>query len=133
MKKKIKPEKKKNEEKHFFVEDDIMARGGYDSMNKQKQEMEKRKVLNNIRHTSLSGNKTNSFNSYMSETENHIRKKFEVWLKLRKAGYQVWTEVIFNGGIRMDILAFKDGIFTNYEILENETLEKFKEKTIQLN
>jgi hypothetical protein len=97
-------------------------------MNKQKQEMEKRRVLNQIRHTSLSGNKSNTFNSYMSETESHIRKKFEVWLKLRKAGYQVWTEVIFNGGIRMDVLAFKDGIFTNYEILENETIEKFNEK-----
>lgn len=98
-------------------------------MNKVKQEQEKRRVMNQIRHTSLSGNKTNSFNCYMSETESHIRKKFEVWLKLRKAGYQVWTEVIFNGGIRMDVLAFKDGIFTNYEILENETLEKFEEKT----
>jgi len=97
-------------------------------MNKQKQEKEKRAILNQIRHTSLSGNKANSFNSYMSETENHIRNKFEVWLKLRKAGYQVWTEVIFNGGIRMDVLAFKDGIFTNYEILEKETLDQFNEK-----
>ena len=98
-------------------------------MNKEKQEKAKREVLNLIRHTSLSGNKTNSFNSYMSETENHIRNKFEVWLKLRKAGYQVWTEVIFNGGIRMDILAFKEGIFTNYEILEKETLKQLAEKT----
>lgn len=98
-------------------------------MNKALQEQKKRKVLNLIRHTSLSGGKLNCFTSYMSETESHIRKKFEVWLKLRKAGYDVWTEPIFNSGIRMDILAFKDGYFTNYEILESETTKKLLSKT----
>lgn len=98
-------------------------------MNKAKQQQEKRKVLNMIRHTCLSGNKTNHFYAYASETEEHIRCKFEVWLKLRKAGYEVWCEPIFDSGIRMDILAYKDGIFINYEILQTETTEKFLSKT----
>jgi hypothetical protein len=98
-------------------------------MNKQKQQQEKRQILNQIRHSSLCGNKTNHFYAYASETEDHIRCKFEVWLKLRKAGYEVWCEPIFDNGIRMDILAWKDGIFVNYEILKSETTEKFLAKT----
>ena len=98
-------------------------------MNKIKQQREKRKVLNNIQHTSLSGNKANHFYAYASETEEHIRKKFEVWLKLRKASYQTWCEPIFYSGIRMDILAWKEGIFTCYEILQTETTKKFLSKT----
>lgn len=97
-------------------------------MNKLKQEQEKRRILNQIKHTCLSGNKANHFFAYNSETENHIRKKFEVWLKLRKEDYDVWCETIFKSGIRMDLLAYKDGIFTNYEILESETLKELKEK-----
>lgn len=92
-------------------------------------DLKKRAILNLINHTSKSGNKENCFSAYMSETESHIRKKFDVWLKLRKEGYTVWCEPIFNSGIRMDILAFKEGIFTNYEILESETTEKFLAKT----
>jgi len=98
-------------------------------MNKLQQEQKKRNILNMIKHTSRSGNKMNCFQAYMSETENHIRNKFEVWLKLRKAGYDVWCEPIFNSGIRMDILAYNEGRFVNYEILESETKEKFLSKT----
>lgn len=98
-------------------------------MNKFKQEQEVRKVLNLINHTSRSGNKTNCFQAYMSETESHIRKKFEVWLKLRKEGYSVLCEPIFGSGIRMDILAWKDGVFVNYEVLETESTKKFLSKT----
>ncbi len=82
-----------------------------------------------MKYTSLSGNKMNCFFAYTSETEEHIRKKFEVWLKLRKAGYSVWCEVVFKSGIRMDLLAFKDGIFTNYEILKSETVKELAIKT----
>ena len=64
----------------------------------------------------------------MSESEDHIRKKFEVWIKLKKNGYSVWCEPIFKSGVRMDLLAFKEGIFTNYEILENETIAELTEK-----
>ena len=98
-------------------------------MNKTQQYNKMREVLNEIRHTSLSGNKEGYFYAYASESENHIRKKFEVWLKLKKAGYKLWCESIFKSGIRMDILAFREGIFTNYEILENETIRELEKKT----
>ena len=98
-------------------------------MNKTKQYLEQRRILTQIKHTCLSGNKMNHFFAYASETEGHIRKKFEVWLKLRKAGYDIWCEPIFKSGIRMDLLAFKDGIFINYEILQSETVKELAEKT----
>ena len=94
-------------------------------MNKIKQEIEKRKILNQLRHTSL---KEGNFRAYASESENHIRMKFELWFKLKKAGYDVWTEVIFKKGFRMDILAFKDGIWTCYEVMDSESKESLLEK-----
>ena len=97
-------------------------------MNKQKQMIEKRRILNQIRHSCLSGNRMNCFTFYNSEKEDHIKKKWEVFFKLRQANYDCWTEVIFNSGIRMDILAYKDGIFTCYEILSTESKEKFLSK-----
>jgi len=98
-------------------------------MNKIKEQKEIRNVLDKIKHTCLSGNKINHFFSYESETESHIRKKFEVFLKLRKAGYNVLCEPIFKNSLsRMDILAWKEGIFSCYEIMESETMEKLLEK-----
>ena len=97
-------------------------------MNKEKQQRNKREILNQIRQTNLSGNRSNCFISYMSETDEHIKKKFEVWLKLRRADYEVWSEVIFKTGIRMDLLAFKEGFWTNYEILHNESIKQLSEK-----
>lgn len=98
-------------------------------MNKALQEEKKRNILNMIRHTSRSGNQMNAFKAYMSETEDHIRKKFEVWLKLRKNGYDVLCEPIFNSGIRMDLLAFREGLAINYEVLESETIKELSSKT----
>lgn len=97
-------------------------------VNRVEIERRKQDILGKLRHTSRSGNKVNCFQAYMSETEEHIRKKFEVWLKLRSQGYDVWCEPIFKSGIRMDILAHRDGIFVNYEILHTETKEKFLSK-----
>ena len=98
-------------------------------MNKQKQERERRKILDLVKHSSLSGNKVNCFRIYNSEGLDHIKKKFEVWLKLRKSGYDVWCEPIFKNETRMDLLAFKDGVFTNYEILSSETIKELNKKT----
>lgn len=83
-----------------------------------------------IRHTSRSGNKMNNFTFYNSEKEDHIRKKFEVFLKLRQNGYDVLCEPIFNSGIRMDLLAFRDGIATNYEVLSSETDKQLASKKL---
>jgi len=97
-------------------------------VNKLNQEREKRRVLNQLRYQSLSGSRMNSFNYYGSESENHIRLKFETFLRLRKLGYDCWCEPIFKCGIRMDILAWKDGKFKDLEILSSETIEQLNEK-----
>lgn len=94
-------------------------------MNKIKQEIEKRKVLNQLRYTSL---KEGNFRAYFSESDSHIRKKFELWLKLKKAGYSVWTEAITKKSLRIDVLAFKEGIWTAYEVIESESEASLKEK-----
>ena len=98
-------------------------------MNKRKQEQEKKNVLSQIKHTSLSGNKMNNFIAYQSEGTEHILMKFAVWLKLREKGYETWCEPIFKSGIRFDVLALRDGIWTGYEILSSETLKELKVKT----
>ena len=85
-------------------------------------------MLRRIRHSSLVGNKENDFCAYMSETDSHIMKKFEIWLKLRRAGYTIWCEPIFSNGIRFDLLAFKSGIFTGYEVLHTEKTKELAEK-----
>lgn len=99
-------------------------------MNKRQEEIEKRKVLDMVRHTSRSGNQMNCFKFYNSEKENHIRLKFETFLTLRRMGFDCWTEIIFLSGIRMDILGFREGRWINVEVLSTETEEKllFKAK-----
>lgn len=97
-------------------------------ISKLNQEREKRKVLNQIRHPSLSGNKEGYFYAYMSENDNHIDLKYFTWKKLRKLGYLTWCEPIFKNGIRMDILAFRLGKWINVEILSSETEQELAEK-----
>ncbi len=84
--------------------------------------------MRQLRHTSL---REGNFRAYASESESHIRKKFEVWLKLKKAGYLVWTEVIFKKGFRMDILAFREGGWICYEIIESESKKSLLKKVIK--
>ncbi len=99
-------------------------------MNKQKEMIEKRKILNKIRHTCLVGNLANRFYAYNSESEEHIKKKFDVWLKLRKNGYTVYCEPIFKeNAIRFDLLGYREGIWVGYEILKSE---KEKELSIKI-
>ena len=97
-------------------------------MNKQDNELKRREVVNQIRYSNRVGNMFNVFRSYMSENKKHIKLKFELWLKLREAGYDVICEPIFASGIRMDLLAFKDGFWINYEILCSETEKQLNEK-----
>lgn len=100
-------------------------------MNQSTNHYTKRAILNQLKYSSLSGNKEGLFSAYGSESEDHIRKKFEVWLKLKRQGWEVWCEAIFKSGIRPDILAFKDGIWINYEILSNETIQELNKKIIK--
>ena len=97
-------------------------------MNKTKHQLEKRRGLNLFKHTSLSGNKEGHFCAYASESEEHMDMKYSVWKKLKKASYSVWCEPILKTGGRLDILAYKDGIWTNYEILSSENLKELNSK-----
>ena len=98
-------------------------------MNKLEQENKKREVLNKLRYTSLSGTKEGSFYAYASESESHMDKKYAVWKKLKKLGYKIWCEPIFEKtNSRPDILAFRDGYWNNIEILESETTQELQQK-----
>ena len=94
-------------------------------MNKRKQEIEKRRILNQIRYTSL---REGNFRAYASESENHMDKKYALWKRLKKIGYKVWTEVIFKEGFRIDILSFKEGLWQAYEVMESENEKSLAEK-----
>lgn len=97
-------------------------------MNRLKIFQERKRVLDQIRFGNKSGLHANCFRAYASESEVHIRLKFEVWLKLVKEGYEVWAEPIFNNGSRADIIAFKEGIWTGFEVIFCERREECQEK-----
>ena len=54
--------------------------------------------------------------------------KYEAWKKLKKLGYEIWCEVVFKSGIRLDIMGFKEGIFIGIEVLHSETDKQLTEK-----
>jgi len=97
-------------------------------MNKIKQNREIRRILNQVKHSSLSGNKEGYFYAYFSEKDKHIDLKYLTWKKLRKQGFSVWCEPIFKIGIRMDLLCFNGNQFFDIEILSSETVEQLSKK-----
>lgn len=77
------------------------------------------------------GSHNQCFRAYSSETLSHIRRKFDVWLRLIKAGCIVYTEGIFLNGKRCDIMAIMpDGRCKIIEILESETQEECNAKVL---
>jgi len=98
-------------------------------MNKLQQENKKREILNQLKYTSLAGSKEGYFYAYASESQAHMDKKYLIWKKLKKLGYSIWVEPIFDKtNSRPDILAFRGGYWNNIEILESETIKELKEK-----
>lgn len=65
-----------------------------------------------------------------SESESHIRAKFERFLNLRMIGYTVFTELRWKGkGGRSDlVVCANNGDVWIEEILESETDKKFEQK-----
>ena len=94
-------------------------------MNKRKEEIEKRKILNLMR---VSNRKKNCLVFYPNETRNHKTKKFLVFTKLQELGFEVYSECIFKNGKRADVLAIKDGQGYGFEVLESETIEECEKK-----
>jgi hypothetical protein len=99
-------------------------------MNRLQKWRERNFILNEARSTTLSGYHGNCFRAYASESDNHINLKFKLWLKLVRLGYEVYTEVIWRSGDRSDLIAFKEGIWLGFEVIntekEEECLEKIK-------
>ncbi len=97
-------------------------------MNKKKQEVEKRKILNLFNYNSLSGSRMNCFKISSHESDMHIKKKFALFYRLIKSKYEVWTEVKFKNGRKADIVSIKKGVATGYEILASETVRQCEKK-----
>jgi len=94
-----------------------------------KQMLNKNKLKSKIKHTSLSGNKSNMFSINLNESDEHRNKKFEVCLELIKRGYEVFTEVQFKYGGRADIVCFDaNGNGFIFEIINTEEQESINRK-----
>ena len=97
-------------------------------MNRLQKWRERNLILNEARSTTLSGYHGNCFKAYASESIEHINLKFKLWLKLIKAGWEVFTEVIWKSGDRSDLIAFKEGIWLGFEVICTEKEEECQEK-----
>jgi hypothetical protein len=140
----VKKRKKMTEEKHLFVEDDVMAQK-YEKKKKQaylaKQrayerhknkvkssvDYRKREFLNEIRISNRSGSHVNCLRLFKNNTIAHEQTKFMVCWTLLKWGHEFVTEPIFNNGKRADVLDLHTGVV--YEVIKSETEEKLADKT----
>jgi len=97
-------------------------------MNKLRQKIETRKIINLILPLTR---KSNCLKFYSNETYNHKRKKFELFVRLQKEGYNpIFSECIFFNGKRADLLAIKEGRGKGFEILESETDKQLAKKLL---
>jgi hypothetical protein len=86
-----------------------------------------RAILSECRLSNRSGSHTSCFRAAPGgESDEHIRRKFEVWLELRKRGSTVMTEAIFENGGRADVVDLSRGII--YEVTHSEKENDCKEK-----
>ena len=91
-------------------------------MNKRKEELARRKIINLIRP---SNRKANCLVFYKNETYEHKKLKFEVFVQLQELGYEViYSECIFLNGKRADLVAIKGGRGIGIEVLSSETKQE---------
>jgi len=76
------------------------------------------KEVNNYRNCLRFGN----------ESDKHAYLKFLLFRKLRKMGFDVYTEAEFKRGGKADVLAVYKDIYLGFEILVSEKLEDCKQK-----
>jgi len=93
--------------------------------------MNKRQRLFNRNHflnlVEIGNRKINSLRWSSNETREHIFKKLELCMDLKKKGHNFITEVIFNGRKgRCDILDLDTGDI--WEVLKSEDIKKAKKK-----
>lgn len=97
-------------------------------MKKTKQQ-EKYNLINEILHKSICRNSEGSIKIFPNNTTEHELIKFQVGLKLKKLGGELYSEVDFVTGGRAD-LVYIDLNSNGYiiEILNSETDKQFEEK-----
>lgn len=85
---------------------------------------EERANLNLVQFSNRVGSQLNVFRFGINETKEHILKKLEIFIELRKQGENLITEAKFNKGGRADIFSLN-----GYAV---EVLNSEKEKTCDL-
>jgi len=95
-----------------------------------RSELFRNDILNQVSFSNRSGSHKNCFRYFHNNSELHENTKFDVFKKLRKLGYDVWTEAIFtrNRG-RCDLLAIKDTQAYVIEIVNSEKEKSILEKS----
>lgn len=90
-----------------------------------------RNLINKIRRSNRCGDKRNYFKYHCQNTDEHENTKFEIFKKLIKEGFTVYTEAIFESGYRADIVAIKDGVGNIIEIETPKSSLDFLEKKME--
>lgn len=83
-------------------------------------------LFQHIHYQDRVGNKEGFIKYYPNNTDKHEDAKWNICKKLKKDGYEVYTECRFKSGGRADIIAIKDGVGYIIEITVSE-----KEKSIE--
>ena len=81
-----------------------------------------------IRQSNRCGCHNGCFRLNSHNSDAHEDVKYQIYKKLIKQGYDVWTEAIFLDGSRADIVAIKEGKGHIIEIMHSETEIKMLEK-----
>ncbi len=92
----------------------------------QKQILETRRFLNEVRSSNRSGSHVNCFRYFPNNSDEHEDTKFKVFKLLRKLNHNVLVEPIFNNGSRCDILDISLGVI--YEVIHSEKETEVKNK-----
>jgi len=74
--------------------------------------------LNKVQISNRVGSHLNCFKFGINETKEHIDKKLEVFIELRKQGHNLITEAKFLNGCRADVFDISDG--RAFEVLNSE-------------
>ena len=96
-------------------------------MNKKDSIFLRNKLLQKVKHVDRFGNKEGMIKIHLSNSLEHEKTKLEVAYKLKKLGFEVWSECGFVDG-KGDLVAIRNGIGYIIEILVSETIKRFNLK-----
>jgi len=99
-------------------------------MNYKQKQFARWRLMQKLEHKSRSGSKEGFVKIFHNNTPKHELVKFQIAYKLKKLGYEVWSECEFGAGNsgRADLVAIKDGKGYIIEVLHSETEEKYLNK-----